>query len=365
MNSSNTSQKQTKMSLDEARSVPWPMQELKGQAIGPLFDKGLLSLKDLGFAVQRAYERRVREAARTILLHALSQEPLEPENSPGPLNVITSKHRSFAERRQLQISLIEGSVFGFILALSLYLLGLAITYSHHASHKNSTVALSSTTGIISLVIVVIIFAVLMVVAAYVPGKVLDFLIFNRFEKQLQLHRQGQLGEERVLNMMYGVLDGKWWLFRNLELPGRRLGDLDFVLVGPPGVWSFEVKAYSGEYRNVGEQWQKRYGSRWFSLPKSPTRQARRNAAELHQLLTTHQINQWITPVIIWANPESTVLLDNQSTDVWTLEQIPDHLQNLNSGQPMPEAQIQGIVEVLKEIYTSHGNKLRFPDDSEI
>ncbi len=150
--------------------------------------------------------------------------------------------------------------------------------------------------------------------------------------------------------MYGVLDGKWWLFRNLEMPGRRVGDLDFVLVGPHGMWSFEVKAYSGDYRNVGERWEKRRDGKWFAIRKNPTRQAKRHAAELGQLLATHQIKQWVTPVIVWANPESTVVLDNPSTFVWTLDQLSCRLKDLSSERPIPEAQVEKMVTVLKKVY---------------
>jgi hypothetical protein len=343
------SQKLSTMSLNEARAVIWPFQELKGQAIGSLFDNGLLSLKDLGFATQRAWDWRVREAARTILLNALSQKPLETEDLSGPLNVISSERRSFAERRQLELAMIEGGIVGLMLTPLPFLIWRWFNRSTNTGNEHSAIS-DSTIGIIALVIVLIISIAVIFAAVYAVGKIMERLLLNRLNEQMRLYRKGQLGEERVLNVMYGVLDSKWWLFHNLELPGRRLGDLDFVLVGPHGAWSFEVKAYSGEYRNVGEQWEKRYGTRWLSVRKSPTRQARRNAAELAQLLTTHQIKQWITPVIIWANPESTVLLDNPSTDVWMLDQVSHHLKELSNERPIPEAQIQRIVEVLKEIY---------------
>jgi hypothetical protein len=338
-----------RMSLEEARSVIWPLQELKGQPMGLLFDSDLLSLKDLGFAAQRAWDWRVREAARTILLNALSQQQSEPENAPGPLNLISTERRSFAERRQLQIVMLQGVILGLVFVPLPFLIYRAFAHLTHLGGENSEVAYSSPTGIAALFIVLLFFIMLALVAYYVPSKILGFLVMDRLEKQLRLHRKGQLGEERVLNVMYGVLDGHWWLFRNVEFPGRRLGDLDLVLVGPRGVWSVEVKAYSGNYRNVGDRWEKRYGGQWHTIRKNPTRQARRNAAELSQLLGKHQIKQWITRVIVWANPESSVLLDNPSTHVWTLDQLSEHLKELSSENPLSETQIQRVVEVLKTI----------------
>ncbi len=345
-----------KMSLTEARSVIWPFRELKGQTIGSLLDKGLLSFQDLGYAAQRAYTERLREASRTILLHQLTHEPLTSEQGHGPLNVVSTERRSFAERRQIQLAMIEGMILGSVSAVFLVVMALWYISTRQNTADNGE-ALSKISGNpISMIVFVVFMIVLfgMIISTpYLIGKALEYLVLNRLDKQIQLHRKGQRGEERALNVMFGVLDGRWWLFRNVELPGRRLGDLDSVLVGPHGVWSVEVKAYSGEYRNIGDQWEKRLGTRWHSIRKNPTRQARRNAAELSQLLATHQIKQWVSPVIVWANPESTVLLDNPSTSVWTLDQLSDGLKDLSSKPPIPAAQVEKIVEILKKICQDH------------
>lgn len=350
-----------KMSLTEARSVIWPFRELKGQPIGSLLDKGLLSFQDLGYAAQRAYTERLREASRTILLHQLMQEPLASEQGHGPLNVVSTERRSFAERRQIQFAMLEGMIAGgiYTLLLAILLFWLISARQNSADSGDAISKISShPIGLILLAVILIFYFGMALAIPYIIGKVLEYLVLDRIEKQMRLHRKGQLGEERVLNVMFGVLDGKWWLFRNVELPGRRLGDLDSVLVGPHGVWSVEVKAYSGEYRNVGEQWEKRLGTKWHSIRKNPTRQARHNAAELSQLLETHQIKQWVTPVIVWANPESTVVLDNPSTFVWTLDQISDALKDLSSKPPIPEAQVEKIVGVLKKICQDHDDLSR-------
>ncbi|MBI5928185.1 MAG: NERD domain-containing protein [Chloroflexi bacterium] len=344
-----------KMSLTEARSVIWPFRELKGQTIGSLLDKGLLSLQDLGFAAQRAYTERLREASRTILLHQLMQEPLASEQEYWPLNVVSTELRSFAERRQLQLAMLEGLIMGGIFTLLMSGMLWSISMRKNSADNGEALARIYSNPISTIVFVIFMIVLIgtIISTPYLIGKALDHLVLRRIEKQMRLHRKGQLGEERALNVMFGVLDGRWWLFRNMELPGRRLGDLDSVLVGPYGVWSIEVKAYSGEYRNVGEQWEKRFGTKWHSIRKSPTRQARRNAAELSQLLATNQIKQWVTPLIVWANPESTVVLDNPSTSVWTLDQISDGLKDLSSKPPIPEAQVEKIVEVLKKICQDH------------
>ncbi|MDD5370574.1 MAG: nuclease-related domain-containing protein [Anaerolineaceae bacterium] len=52
----------------------------------------------------------------------------------------------------------------------------------------------------------------------------------------------------------------WAIFHNLSWQNRKWGDVDFVLVGPGGMWVFEVKAYRRMVRVLDDHWQ--YKSRW-------------------------------------------------------------------------------------------------------
>ncbi|MCB9438504.1 MAG: NERD domain-containing protein [Anaerolineales bacterium] len=334
----------SKMTIDEARSTIWPFREIKGQPFGPLLDKGLLSPQDLGYAVQKAYDPRVREAARVILIHL--QEQVEPNG--GPLNMVASEFRSFSERRQIQLAFIQGTIISLSLAPLMFGLGWSLRRATSESDKQSlSEIVSKPAGIIALAIVL----VLMVAIPWGYTKIID-MILTRFDKKIRLHRKGQLGEERVINVMYSVLNNQWWVFRNVELPKRRSGDLDLVLVGPQGVWCFEVKAYSGDYRNIGDSWEKRFGSRWLPLTKNPSQQARRNATRLSQLLGSHQIKQWVDPIVIWANPESSVIQDTPSTLVWTLDELHGHLSTLTTNKLIEQGKLQEIIKILSDIVQS-------------
>jgi hypothetical protein len=52
------------------------------------------------------------------------------------------------------------------------------------------------------------------------------------------------GEDRVADALGKLLDDRYTLIRNLVLPGDPY-DLDMVLVGPAGVWEFEVLHFTG------------------------------------------------------------------------------------------------------------------------
>ncbi|MBL0348665.1 hypothetical protein [Candidatus Villigracilis affinis] len=104
-------------SLDQARATSWPFSPFKGQPMGTLVETKQLSIKDLGFAIENAWDERVRKAAMVLMLVRLDQVINEPEEPTGFLNVI-SGGRSFAEYKQYQLTLFQGMIFGGLLTLS-------------------------------------------------------------------------------------------------------------------------------------------------------------------------------------------------------------------------------------------------------
>jgi hypothetical protein len=300
------------VNVDEARLVPWHTEEFKGKAIGGLLDDGKIVLSDLGNAIERAYDRRVREASRTLLLYALSHNQDESTSASEPLNVITFDYRSFAERRQIQFAMLYGAVMGGILGL------IVAFWVYIAFFRGEPQSTDGQFSPISLIIALSILIVMIMLLVYTVNRLLD-----NIDKKIRLYRKGQRGEERILNTMFSALDGNWWLFRNLELPGQRNGDIDFVLVGSKGIWAIEVKTYDGEYRTVGDRWERQLGTRWLNTFKNPTWQAKKNATLLSHIFKTNSIKQWVNPAIIWANPESKLTIENPAVFVWELDNLRD------------------------------------------
>ena len=100
------------ISLAEAAATRWPFRDHKGEAMGPLVRTGTLSLKDLAYAIENAWDDQVRRAAIRLSLLRLDQEIEEGPPAAGPLNVVLASKRSYAQRRQLQIATIEGAMIG-------------------------------------------------------------------------------------------------------------------------------------------------------------------------------------------------------------------------------------------------------------
>lgn len=333
------------ISLEEARGTLWPFAPHQGQPMGSLSDTRQLSLKDLAYAVENAWDDRVRQAAMALLLVRLDQELAEPPREAGGPRV-HAPERSHTEQEQLRLSFLEGVIGGAGLALSIAYLFSSLGRQAQTSSPGSVFrsALSTPEGTIALVLAIGIVALLVVLALLGPR-----WLFRQFDDRIERHRRGQKGEERVVEKLVHALDYEWAVFRNLRLPGRR-GDLDLVLVGPPGVWAVEVKALVGRYRNAGDTWERRVGAGWRRLPKSPSSQARRHAAQLSGFLAADGIKLFVSPAIAWAAEDGHLEIENPTVPVWTMDRLEDEVGNLWNGRRLDPATRDRITDKLSKLY---------------
>jgi len=332
-----------KISIEKAREVLWPFSPHKGEPMGQLVESRILSLKDLGYAIENARESKVRAAAITLSAIRLDQIVKEPESPKGHLKIV-SKGRTYSEWKQIQLSLIEGFIYGIAL-------GIAIAYIYYDlflnQHQPSSVTfgeiVSTPVGLITLILafcIVIGIPLALVLGVGWSAKKLD--------EKVEDFRKGQEGENRVADVMNATLNGDWTLFRDVILPGRG-GDLDSILVGPAGVWVGEIKTFSGKFRNVGEEWECLAGKKWKTIRKNPSKQARKNAARLGGFLEADHIKTWVKPAVVWANPESPLRVENPSVVVWTMERLEDELGNIQEGSKISETDRQKICEKLTKL----------------
>jgi hypothetical protein len=335
------------ITMERARATLWslPLPPLvKGQPMGPLVDARQLSLKDLGYAIENAWDKRVRQAAIALTAVRLNQTIEEEPPPAGPLNVVSSG-RSYSERGQLRWALIEGIVIGVLEMLCV----LAVIYGirgmlSRPAHPTLP-PLPSPVGIIVVVTILILILGAEACILWLAIRLLN-LALRKMEQQIENYHKGQEGEDQVVEAMRQNLNGDWTLFRNVALPGRNKADIDAVLVGPPGVWALEVKRFTGEYRNIGEHWEYRAGNRWKLLRKSPSRQAQNSAVRLADFFKADGLKQWVTAVVVWANLESPVTVENPLVAVWTLDRLPEESGNLWQDRTVPEDVRTRIVEKL-------------------
>ena len=329
------------ITIEQARATLWPFKPFKGQPMGALVDTRQLTMKDLGYAIETAWNESVRRAAIVLTALRLNQAVKEPSPPAGPLKVV-SGGRSYAERKQFLLTMIEGLILGAALSASIVLILQSFIRRATSSQPSKPPGeiLASPEGIVALVIVI----VLGIGGVWLINYLVTLAI-KRLDKQIDNYRKGQEGEDLVVEDMRQNLDGHWTLFRNVTLPGRNKADIDAVLVGPTGVWALEVKTFTGEYRNIGEHWEVRARG-WKLLRSSPSRQAQNNAVRLSSFFKADGIKQWVTAVVVWANRESPLSVENPMVAVWTLDRLPEELGNIWQGQETEESIRTRIIEKL-------------------
>jgi hypothetical protein len=328
------------ITIEQARATLWPFKPFKGQPMGALVDTQELSLKDLAYAIENAWDERVRQAAIVLMTLRLNQAVKEPAPPAGPLRVL-SGGRSYAEWRQHLLRLIQGFIAGAVLSpLVLYLILSIIRLPTLPPGKPLAEIVASPAGVFALVMVIALGGGLVWLSHYLFG-----LALSKLDKQIENYRKGQEGEDQVVEVMRQNLDGDWTLFRNVTLPGRNKADIDAVLVGPPGVYALEIKTLTGEYRNIGEHWEVRAG-KWKLFRSSPSRQAQDNAVRLSNFFKADGFTQWVTPVVVWANRESPLSVENPTVAVWTFDRLPEELGNIWQSQTMQESIRVRIIEKL-------------------
>lgn len=173
-------------------------------------------------------------------------------------------------------------------------------------------------------------------------------IIERFRKQEENLVKGIEGEEAFVTELRKHLDSDWVLFRNIELPDRS-GDIDAVLVGPKGIYLFEVKAYDFVCRNQEEHWEYRAWGKWKPISKNPTRQTLRNAARLNEHLKEF-LGQyaWVEPRIVWAG-KSKLYLDKPRVKVWYLRQQEYWLKEIQNGKTLPPEKLSQVAASLRTL----------------
>lgn len=334
---------QVDLPLDQARATLWPFSPFKGQSMGMLVESRRLTIKDLGYAIDTAWDERVKQAAITLLLARLQQTIQEPAPPAGHMKII-STGRSFAQRQETRYVLLQGTFFGASIASGVAVLIWDMNRTHASSAKTISEALLTSTGIFSLVVALIVLGL----ASWAFSAIFNQII-KSFDKKIQQYRLGQEGEERVVHSVAQALDGNWSLFRNVELPGRNKGDLDLILVGLPGIWVLEVKNFNGEYRNIGDAWELRKGKSWKKAFANPSRQAEKNAVRLSNFLKADRLNIFVHPVVVWANPESALMVENPKVAVWQYTQLSEELGNIWQSPKISQTDRDKVIEKLTKL----------------
>ncbi len=128
-------------------------------------------------------------------------------------------------------------------------------------------------------------------------KVLDAFILAQY-KGLGKATRGLDGEYYVLQTLKQLPD-TYSVFRGLNLTGKH--DTDFVVVGPTGVFTLEVKSHRGTIRFNGKILTRNF----FKFEKDVLWQALNETMELHSFIKQQTGKEvFINPILVFSNPKA-------------------------------------------------------------
>jgi len=100
-------------------------------------------------------------------------------------------------------------------------------------------------------------------------------------KESKNQDRGESGEFNVFLKLKLLLPNEWIIMNDIviETEPNQFAQNDHIIIGPPGIFVIETKAWSGAYTGYKDYWKRKEGGKWVKCP-SPTKQNQRHAAML-------------------------------------------------------------------------------------
>ncbi len=170
------------------------------------------------------------------------------------------------------------------------------------------------------------------------------LLFKYTKEKLYSYQKGMKGEEIVIDELKKTLDDSWVYICNYSNQDVCSGDIDGILVGPKGVFLFEVKNWSGSFYVVKKVFYNYKGGKYF---KNPIKQLKENEAKIIAYLRSKNIKIGISQSFIVMIGDSIKSISGK-TGIFITNENKVVLEILNSpNQNLSIEQIQKVTEALE------------------
>ena len=118
--------------------------------------------------------------------------------------------------------------------------------------------------------------------------------------------KGDTGESKAILGFWTLLPKEWVLINDvvLETAPEEFIQVDHLLIGPPGVFIIETKAWEGAFLGYKDKWKRKQGNKWVPCD-SPTKQNSRHVKLFKKWLEEQKIislgEQALFPVVLFTN----------------------------------------------------------------
>jgi len=166
--------------------------------------------------------------------------------------------------------------------------------------------------------------------------------------------KGGLGEGAVFVRALLSLPDSWVMFHDvfLQPQPQQFAQIDHVLIGPPGLFIVETKAWQGVFFGKRDQWQRKDAAdRWVKC-SSPTAQNLRHAQLFRQWLTpllpspaSASLEQWVLPVVVMTRTRWLRTQDCSMPVCWGVSQLMEYLAS-HSQRCLTSAQVEQLAQLI-------------------
>jgi Nuclease-related domain len=173
--------------------------------------------------------------------------------------------------------------------------------------------------------------------------------FYFYLRKYHIYRGGWQGEKQVAKLLGSKLNDDYYLLNDLYLSGGG-GDIDHIVLGPNGVFVLETKNWSGNISCNGDEWQ-RAGKQSFS--GSPSRQVKRNAAKIKQIIenspTLRQSGIVVEGIVVLTNSHAALHINNPTVPILNLSKLPSYITAYRNVRSLSIEQLEAIIkEIVKQ-----------------
>lgn len=188
-------------------------------------------------------------------------------------------------------------------------------------------------------------AVLAITMVFGPLLLITDSLMRKEESLMYKFRSGLIGEKLIGDELK-ELDANYTVFQDVHVPGKK-ENIDFVVVGPTGIFAIEVKNHHGKVGFNGHE----LTLNDKSFEKDFLRQTMREATSLHDYLVSSCVtNAFVTPIIVFSHRFAVVRFGIQPIKNVRVIQYRWLLKMITSEpRSYPD---QHVIDVIKSIYSS-------------
>ena len=176
-------------------------------------------------------------------------------------------------------------------------------------------------------------------AARALSMVFPMIFGLQFSRQYRRYKSGFDGERRLTEYLKSALDEQYVLINDVNFEDGS-GNIDHVLLGPPGIFVIETKNQRGWIECNGDVWNGIVG-------ENPSRQARRNAVRISNVVAS-----WVQGVVVFTNENVQLNIQNPiKVDVLKVDDLAKYLAEQTRRLSSQEIESMGVT-ILMRMQTS-------------